>query len=415
MIAVLVIAAAGWAYRRRLDEGVLVGGVLAALALLILDLIRVPWSAVSFLIALAVLCSGVRFGRRAPEAGAPTQRSRGAIALHACTAGVVVWHYVYAVRPDLWDWSDWLISRRDFFFIWGYKARLFFTEHGIPWSFLRTLPNDFAHPDYPLLVPLMFDIQPVLTGIWQPSTIAAIDTALAVALLAIVYRALRDDFDPLFAAAATLALSGSALLPWVGLAEGPLVAYGGTAALLIRRALRGRAESLPLAILALGGATMAKNEGIALAVSMAIALGMTAEGRAVVAKLWPVAVVIATWLIARTTLHLTTDLFSGPILARVAHNVGAFPKAFANVPTYQPIVWMVSLLAVALAPSVHARRERFLLITTVVQVFFYLAAYAITPLDVAGHVNGSWPRLTSHVTIFVAFAGATSIGTMLKR
>ena len=319
---------------------------------------------------------------------------------------MVAWHVAYAVRSDLWDWSDWLISRRDFFFIWGYKARLFFTEHGIPWNFLRSLPNDFTHPDYPLFVPLLFDIQPVLTGNWQPATsIVALDTALAVALLGIVYRVLRDDFDPLFAAAATLALSGSALLPWVGFAEGPLVAYGAAAALMIRR------RSLPLAIVFLSAAAMTKNEGMALAVAIALALATSAEGRKILPKLWPVAVVIAAWLVARSALHLPTDLFTGAFGERVARNLAAFPRAFANVPTYEPFVWIVSLLAILFG----ARRERFLLTVAGVQVFFYLAAYAITPHDVAGHVNGSWPRLTSHVTIFVAFSGATSIGSMLKR
>ena len=123
------------------------------------------------------------------------------------------------------------------------------------------------------------------------------------------------------------------------------------------------------------------------------------------------AVVIASWLVARSALHLSTDLFTGAIAERVARNLAAFPHAFANVPTYQPFVWIVALIAILFS----ARRERFLLTVAGVQVFFYLAAYAITPHDVAGHVNGSWPRLTSHVTIFVAFAGATSIGSMLKR
>src|SRR5436309_1138871 len=54
---------------------------------------------------------------------------------------VAAWHLVYALQPQLWDWSDFLISRRDFFFIWGYKAHLFFAEHAIPWGFLRSLPN----------------------------------------------------------------------------------------------------------------------------------------------------------------------------------------------------------------------------------------------------------------------------------
>jgi hypothetical protein len=417
MIAVLVVAVAGWGYCRCLDreagplESALVGAVVAAMALLALDLLSIRWSALSFLVALAVISAPwfFRVAAAAPAAGRPKRAPLHVIAVHACTAAVVAWHVAYALRPDLWDWTGWLISRRDFFFIWGYKARLFFTMGGIPWSFLRSLPRDFTHPDYPLLVPLIFDIDAVLTGAWRPATLAAIDTALAVGLLAVVYRTLRDDFDALYAAAATLALSGCALLPWVGFAEGPLVAYGGTAALLVRRALRGRAGSMPLAVFALAAAAMTKNEGMALAAAIGIALAM--ERRDLLMKMWPVAVVIAAWLAARAALDLPTDLFTGAVAARVAHNLRAFPGAFATVPTYQPIVWIVSLLAAV----PYLRRERFLLTVAAIQLLFYLAAYAITPLDVVGHVNGSWPRLTSHVTIFIAFAGATSIGTMLER
>jgi hypothetical protein len=413
MIAVALFAATGWVWCRHLDrdargfalaaEGMLVGAVMAALALLGLDLLRIRWSALSLLIAILILLApAIRPFR--PHFAAPRN-----VLIHAATAAVVAWHVAYAIKPGLWDWTDRLINRRDFFFIWGYKARLFFTEHGIAWKFLASLPNDFSHPDYPLLVPLLFDVDAVLTGAWRPVTIAAVDTALAVALLAVVYRTLRDDFDPRFAAAGTLALSGSALLPWVGFAEGALVAYGGTAALLIRRALRGRVASLPLAVFALAAAAMCKNEGMALAAAMAVALAI--ERRDLAKKLWPVAAVIAIWLAARAALHLPTDLFTGAIGARVAHNLAAFPRAFATVPTYQPIVWIVSILAVIR----YARQERFLLTTAAIQLVFYLAAYAITPLDVAGHVNGSWPRLTSHVTIFVGYAGVTSIGNMLKR
>jgi hypothetical protein len=401
MIAVAVMAAAGWLYTRRLAEGMLVGGILAAAALAALSLVGVSWSPFTLAAALAIFTLPAI--RVAAGFSRPAKAGRYAL-FHLPTAALVAWHVRNALRPELWDWTNWLISRRDFFFIWGYKARLFFTFHGIPWSFLRGLPSDFTHPDYPLLVPLLFDADAVLTNAWHPAwSIVAIDTTLAAALLGIVYKSLRDDFDPLFAAAGTFALTGSALLPWVGFAEGPLVAYGGAAALMLRRGRVG------FGIVFLSAAAMAKNEGIALAVAMAIALATTAEGRRILPKLWPVAVVIGGWLAVRST--MPTDLFSGPVLARIGHNLADFPHAFATVPTHQPVVWLVSLIAIVLG----TRREGFLLTAAAIQILFYLAAYAITPLDVVGHVNGSWPRLTSHVTIFLAYSGVTSIGTMLKR
>jgi hypothetical protein len=39
----------------------------------------------------------------------------------------------------------------------------------------------------------------------------------------------------------------------------------------------------------------------------------------------------------------------------------------------------------------------------------------MTPYDVHGHVNGSWERISSHVTMLIAFAGLTSIRESLRR
>src|SRR5207244_778185 len=117
MIAVLVIVAVGWVYTRRVPEGVLVGGVMAAAALLILDLLRIPWSAVSFLVALIALTVPAALRRTGFSPSGRAKAPPTLLAINACTAAVVAWHVAYALRPDLWDWSDWLISRRDFFFI----------------------------------------------------------------------------------------------------------------------------------------------------------------------------------------------------------------------------------------------------------------------------------------------------------
>jgi hypothetical protein len=91
------------------------------------------------------------------------------------------------------------------------------------------------------------------------------------------------------------------------------------------------------------------------------------------------------------------------------------PGAFANVPVYQPWVWIAALVAIALAPAANLRRERFLLTVVAVQLCFYLGAYAMTPHDVFGHINGSWERISSHVTLLIAYVGLTSVGESLRR
>ena len=390
----------------RLGQATLLMAGAAAGLLLLLP--WTPWALFVGLFAVAialVLCGG---GRPRPPAR-ETRAATPAIFINLATAALVVAHAIYGMRPGLWDWTDWLITRRDYFFIWGFKARLFFLEHGIPWSFLRTLPNDFSHPDYPLLVPLLFDVPAVLTSRFDPRFFALIDTILGAALLVIAYRCLRDEFTPTEAALGTLALSGSALLPWVGFADGPLVAFAGSAALLIRRYLRGHATTLAVAVTLLAFGAMTKNEGMAFFAAVCIA------APSLIRRVWPAAAVIGVWLIMRAALHLPTDVFVGPLLPRIAHNVLMLPRAFANVPVYQPWVWIAALVAIALAPAANLRRERFLLTVVAVQLCFYLGAYAMTPHDVFGHINGSWERISSHVTILIAFVGLTSVGQSLRR
>ena len=387
----------------RLGQAVLL--VAGAAAGLLLFLPWTPWAVGLALLAVA----GIVWAYLHPRPATRDPRTAIAIVINCVTGLLVLLHAIYAMRPGLWDWTDWLITRRDYFFIWGFKARLFFVEQGIPWSFLRTLPNDFSHPDYPLLVPLLFDVPAVLTSRFDPRFIAVIDTLLGAALLVIAYRCLRDEFTPTQAALGTLALSGSALLPWVGYADGPLVAFAGSAALLIRRYLRGRATTLAVAITLLSFAAMTKNEGMAFFVAICVA------APPLIRRLWPAAAVIAVWLIVRAALHLPTDVFVGPLLPRIAHNVSMLPRAFANVPVYQPWVWIGALIAMALAPAANLRRERFLVTLIFLQLCFYLGAYAMTPHDVFGHINGSWERISSHVTVLIAFVGLTSVRESLRR
>lgn len=404
MIAILLFLASGIGLARLLDreargglllaEGLLVGGGVVAAILAV----EPHWSMPALVVPVAVLAIW-------SAAALPPLSAFKSWKTLVLSAPVVLWHAWFATRPHLYDWSEWLIARRDFFFIWGYKARLFFLSHGVAWSFLTNLPSDFTHPDYPLLVPLQFAVPSILAGAWTPRDIGLIDTALATAALVIAHSCLREELPPLPAALGTLALTGAVFLPWVGFADGPLVAYASSAILLVRRGRTGIA-SLLLALTA-----MTKNEGMAFVTATAVALALFDRRR------WRVliapTVVIAGWMLLRWQLH--TDLFTPGIVARIAHNVALFPKAFANIGAYQPFLWIGALVAIALAPRENVRRERFLLTIVALQLAFYLAAYAVTPLDVVGHVNGSWDRISSHVTMLLAFAGMTSIGAALHR
>jgi hypothetical protein len=417
MTATLFFLLAGYAWSRRLAPeadwpltlafAVLLGCGVTAVALLLLDLTRIPCSAPTLVAATAILAVLPSRHIRRPKHSSFIVRPSSL--LHAATATLVA---LAGTRQESWSPASFLIGRRDFFFIWGYKAHLFFTEHGIPWRFLAALPNDFSHPDYPLLVPLLYDVQAVLTNSWQPQAFTVIHAALGAALLVIAHHALRDDYGPTFAALGTLALAGCALVPWPGFADGPLLAFAGGAALLLRG---NRQVAVAGVLLAL--AAMTKNEGLVfaaviLATSRMLAPKTTNNEQRTTSN---AALLVTTlWLTARIALGLHTDLFAPGLLARVAHNLPQLPLALASVPTFQPLAWIGALLAILLAPAENVRRERFLLAVVALQLGFYFAAYAVTPLDVAGHVNGSWPRITAHVTMLLAFVGMTSIGERFR-
>lgn len=358
-------------------------------------LLLVTWSRP--VIAIGVVIIAVLGWMFAETGDRPTAGGVLAVALPG------VMQAIASVQPWLWDWNEWLIGRRDYFFIWGFKARLFYVERGVLLRFLATWPNDFGHMDYPLLVPLQFDVVAVLGGRFDPRMFGLFQALLGTALLAIAHQCLRDELTPREAALGTLALGSAALVPWFGFAEPTLVAYAASGALLVRRVLCGHSRSIGPAVFFLACAAMAKNEGMAFFVAVCLAAPRIAR------RLWPAAAVIAAWLIVRSVLGLHTDVFAGDFLARLSHNIPMIPKGLAFLPAYGSLTVIVAMLAIARNPVVHATRERFLLVLAAIQILFYLGIYAGTPSEVVGHVNGSWDRISSHVTMLIGFAGITSL------
>src|SRR5438105_2283493 len=113
----------------RLGQAVLL--VAGAAAGLLLFLPWTPWAVGLALLAVAGIVWAYLHPR--PATRDPRTAIAIAIVINCVTGLLVLLHAIYAMRPGLWDWTDWLITRRDYFFIWGFKARLFFVEHGIPW------------------------------------------------------------------------------------------------------------------------------------------------------------------------------------------------------------------------------------------------------------------------------------------
>src|ERR1700680_326652 len=185
--------------------------------------------------------------------------------LDVATLLTVIGYALYATVAPLWEW--------DFWAIWGLKARVFFEHGGIDWHFLESRWNTFAHPDYPLLLPLNFDFVAVLQGSWSDRWLGALFVAWGLALLCIVRGLAVRESSTVPAAVITLTAASLAVSRYIGLAEGPLIAFGAGAVLFLRYALLyDEPAAWRHGAVLLGLAANVKNEGIALMVAVAVAV-----------------------------------------------------------------------------------------------------------------------------------------------
>jgi hypothetical protein len=375
--------------RRTLGLAFLLGSGIVSLVLLLLP----QWSIASATVTLLVIAS-VLWIRCRPRFGAPQRPSPFDLA----TAFLVAAHGAAAVIGPVVEW--------DFWAIWGLKARIFFERKAIDWAFLEEPLNAFAHPDYPQLLPLNYVFTALHGGGWDDRSLGIITTCFGAALLLIVRELFERELSRHVAALATFATASIALSPWIGIAEAPMIAYGGAGLLLIRSgAVRSGAVLL-------GFAAFTKNEGLALAVAAAIGL-LLAQRRRDVVRLWPALAIAAPWLILRAMHALPTDLAGGDVWARISTaRVGEVMSAL-RAPA-QPLLWLAIGAALLIYGGQLLRHERFLSSTVFVQFIFYVGAYVVTPKDVRWHVAASWPRLVQHIAFPLAFLALVLAGRPLS-
>src|SRR5262249_28408438 len=185
-------------------------------------------------------------------------------------------------------------SENDFIADWGMKGRAFFEAHAIDWRVLENAIHHDAHPSYPLFLPLSFDAVALMNGAWDERGFAVLYVAWAAALLMVCASlAAREGDSLMIGVFVALALVPFAATPWIGMGEGPLVAYATAGVLLIRR------DAIAAGAVLLGIAGCYKNEGALFVVAVAIALVVAGQARKVW-RLWPAAALIVPWLIARS-------------------------------------------------------------------------------------------------------------------
>ncbi|HUF17717.1 MAG TPA: hypothetical protein VMS12_06715, partial [Thermoanaerobaculia bacterium] len=415
-VAAVIVAAlaAGWPAARlagvrgvvavRLGTAFLLGAGIVAASLFLLSLLGLAWSRTSILILFSLIASllwwyALKKVEPAQELLAPSDRRFVPLVMVAdlSTLLLVVGHALYATASAPFE--------TDFLSIWGLKARVFAENQGIDWVFLASPWNFFSHPDYPLLLPLLFDAAAVTGGGWDDRWLGLFTTAFGAAALLSIRGLLRYEMAAGFAAMITFVLASMVLSPWIGMAEAPMIAYAAVSLLFFRRALRlsaGAHTHVPewtAAAWLLACAVMTKNEGYALVIAVAAGVVIALRGRrlANLVRLWPAVAVAGGWMVVRALLGLENDLTVGSPWARARSADPVEMMRLLWVHGGGAIPWVGLALAAVVGAFESVRRERFLLAVVAVQLAFYLAAYVITPNGMEWQIRWSWGRLVTHL------------------
>lgn len=413
VLTLVLVTVFGWALssrvgplRRdeRLGVAFLTGAGGVTLILLLFSFAGLPWSLPVLAIMAAALGSLAWFlSRRRPgaiavtlDADEPVRIRQLSVAVNLAIAFTVVAYAAYATFESMNEW--------DYLAIWGQKARVFFLSRGVDFQYLLDPERSVPARDYPPLAPIMLALPSLMRGEWNDVGAGLIYVGFAAALVLIVRGSLRrDGLPPLLASLGTLAVASTAMSPWIGLAEGFLLAFIGGGLLLIRRGLLTDERSLIWSgAFSLGCAGLSKNEGMAAIIATAIGIIAHDPRRAFrhLLALWPALAASAPWIFVRTMYGLKTDFTTGSVMDRVRAHLAESGDIIGWMIQYHPEhgwYWIGVFAAILFALPMALRKERFLLFALAAQVFCYVAQNFATPWSVQHHIMYSFHRLMFQV------------------
>lgn len=393
----------------RAGEAFFLGCGWTTTVMLALSAADVPWSILSVLAGATVpLFLVVPLAlRRSPQPApvAEVNRTMPSRAIDLLTIVLIAGYTLYSTLGSMWE--------RDFWGIFGAKARAFFDHGGVDWAFLTSPHHGYTHPDYPLGLPLLFDFAAVLNGEWDDRWIGLYFPMFTIALLLVTRPVIRRETRSSTIAAATgLMIAALSLTMTPGTAEAPLITLSAAALILLRDALnRDDAAMLRMAAVLLGIASLTKNEGAAMVVSAAAGTALATRSWRRTARLWPAAACAIGWIVTARSLgfqaaYLRSDSLLDRLIGHLAQS-GEIVAQLATTPPAHALFWLACLSLLALSiPS--ALNERLLLTFVALQLTFYLAAYAVTPFPIAWQIQNSWARLLSHLAIPLAIAAVAA-------
>lgn len=395
-------------------EAYLLGAGAAGLVLLALSAAGIRWSrgglgaglAIIFVIALATA-----IGRGRPELQRPRIDPVNLVDLF--TAVLMFGHFLLATAAEPFE--------TDYLLIWGVKARMFLSAGGIDWTFLREPLNPAMHGGYPVLVPLIYDAYAVVIGAW-PELVGFVTFACGAAALLAFRSSLSDDMPKLERAVATLILMPLVFSPFIGMAEGPLIAYALVGVLRIRRGIvHSRRADVFAGAVFLGLAASCKNEGLSLIAAVAVAM-LAARAWRSLPMLWPALAIPFPWLVMQRLHRVHGYLEEKGSVDRLLLRLSEIPPIAGRMleRTGMPLLFWIGIgAAIVVVGRQLVRQERFLLVATVMQLLFYAAVYLVTPYEVRWHIDTSWDRILRQILPFIALLAmlptAAVIASVLRR
>ena len=398
-----------------LGESFLLGAGAASLVLFALSSAEIEWSRLSFGIGLAiVVVVAAPFAARRRRTWIPLRRPGLANLPDVLTLILAGGHALLAtLAPPI---------ENDYLLIWGVKARVFLASAGIDWTYLEAPLNVTSHPDYPLLLPLLYDAHAIVIGAWPGASIGLVTFAFGAAATLAVRGLLAREMSRPARAVTTAILMPLLFSPYIGLAEGPLIAYVTIGVLYVRRgsldAIRGDVFA---GAVFLGLAAWTKNEGLSLIAVAAFALILVRKWRLLV-SLWPALLIPLPWLILHRLHGLRVDLAEGGTMDRLVERVSD-PLPLLSTLAQRTGMPLLFWSGVILAMSLTARRlitsERFLSAATFVQFAIYAGVYFMTPRELDWHITTSWDRVLRQIMPLVALTAllptAPVIASLLRR
>lgn len=314
----------------------------------------------------------------------------------AVVAGVVAWRS-YAAEP-YGGWDGWAI--------WNLHARAML-RGGPDWPAVLAAPQlSWSHPDYPWLVPASVARIWAWAGRETPAAAACVSVAFAaamVALLVAVVARLRGRTPALLAGLALIGTPFFVTFATNEHADIPLASL-----MLATIALLAVGEMPALVGIAAGLAAWTKNEGLLFAAIVAITVAIRAarisRWREFGAFLIGLAIALVPTVWFKLALAPTNDLLAAPLAPRFGHVFEAARhgiilsswwrdvRQFGEWTTLPYLAMALPFAAWSLRRRLHDT-ERLLRPIVVAMLIGYYAVYALSPQDLAWHLDSSLVRL----------------------